>query len=178
MLDYYAILEVHRAATQEELKKAYVRLAKLYHPDVTKLPLNEATEKMAELNEAYAVLGNPEKRRAYDNPQVTVYASYDNSLAYAMANKVLREQCQRYQVSLQELSAEAELDRLWEEFTEDTHYTYHRLQEVKSLEPETITPYLTCLGLFAKAFAKAGAQIRAEQLQEKLRLELNQASRA
>ncbi len=64
MKDYYAILGVSRNATQEEIKRAYKRLARQYHPDVNKSP--EAEEKFKEINEAYAVLSDPEKRRIYD----------------------------------------------------------------------------------------------------------------
>jgi curved DNA-binding protein len=64
MKDYYAILGVPRTATQEEIKRAYKRLARQYHPDVNKSP--EAEEKFKEINEAYAVLSDPEKRKIYD----------------------------------------------------------------------------------------------------------------
>jgi molecular chaperone DnaJ len=62
--DYYEILGVDRNATQEEIKKAYRRLALEYHPD--RNPSKEAEEKFKEISEAYAVLSDPEKRRQYD----------------------------------------------------------------------------------------------------------------
>ncbi|MGC8916334.1 MAG: molecular chaperone DnaJ [Thermoanaerobaculum sp.] len=63
--DYYEVLGVGRNATQEEIKKAYRRLALQYHPD--KNPGNkEAEEKFKEAAEAYAVLSDPEKRAHYD----------------------------------------------------------------------------------------------------------------
>ncbi len=62
--DYYEVLGVSRDASQEEIKKAFRKLALKYHPDRNKSP--EAEEKFKEINEAFSVLGNPEKRRQYD----------------------------------------------------------------------------------------------------------------
>lgn len=60
--DYYSVLGVHKGATQEELKKAYRKLAHTHHPD--KKGGDEV--KFKEINEAYGVLGDAEKRRQYD----------------------------------------------------------------------------------------------------------------
>lgn len=62
--DYYEVLEVPRTATPEELKKAYFKLAKKYHPDTNKSP--ESEMKFKEINEAYEVLKDEQKRAAYD----------------------------------------------------------------------------------------------------------------
>src|SRR3972149_11833455 len=62
--DYYEVLEVGREASAEDVRKAYRRLAKLYHPDVNKAP--GAEERFKEINEAYAVLSDDSRRAAYD----------------------------------------------------------------------------------------------------------------
>ena len=62
--DYYAILGVPRSATQDEIKRAYRKLARKHHPDVSKDA--DAEARFKELGEAYAVLKDPEKRAAYD----------------------------------------------------------------------------------------------------------------
>ena len=62
--DYYRTLGVAREAPADNIKKAYRKLARKYHPDVSKEP--DAEKRMKEVNEAYEVLSDPEKRAAYD----------------------------------------------------------------------------------------------------------------
>lgn len=62
--DYYATLGVDKGATADEIKKAYRRLARKYHPDISSEA--DAAEKMTALNEANDVLSDPEKRKVYD----------------------------------------------------------------------------------------------------------------
>ena len=63
--DYYKVLGVSREASDEEIRKAYKKLARQYHPDV-KPGDKEAAEKFKQIQEAYEVLGDPEKREQYD----------------------------------------------------------------------------------------------------------------
>ncbi|MDD4898646.1 MAG: molecular chaperone DnaJ [Methanocellales archaeon] len=63
--DYYEILGIDKNASQEEIKKAYRRLAKKYHPDIN-LDKKEKGEKFKEISEAYEILADPDKRSNYD----------------------------------------------------------------------------------------------------------------
>ncbi len=64
--DYYELLGVSKSATDDDLKKAYRKMAKKYHPDANPDNKEEAEAKFKEVNEAYEVLSNPQKRKMYD----------------------------------------------------------------------------------------------------------------
>ena len=64
--DYYDVLGVSKGASADEIKKAHRKLARQYHPDMNKSNNPATTEKFKEVQEAYDVLSDPEKRRAYD----------------------------------------------------------------------------------------------------------------
>jgi len=71
--DYYKVLGVDKTATEADIKRAFRKLARKFHPDVSKEP--NAAARMAEVNEANAVLSDPEKRAAYDELGRQPYAS-------------------------------------------------------------------------------------------------------
>jgi DnaJ-class molecular chaperone len=64
--DYYAILGVPKNAAEKDIKSAYRKLARKWHPDANLTNQKEAEEKFKEISEAYEVLGDPEKRKKYD----------------------------------------------------------------------------------------------------------------
>ena len=80
--DYYRIMGLPRNASIEDIKTVYKKLAKEFHPDINKTP--EAEAKMKEVNEAYGILGDVNKKASYDrliNPPMifknpTVYWTY------------------------------------------------------------------------------------------------------
>ena len=72
--DYYNILDINKQASPEDIKKAYRKLAKQYHPDRNPDD-KEAEEKFKAVNEAYEVLSDPNKKASYDNPHQDINLS-------------------------------------------------------------------------------------------------------
>ena len=62
--DYYALLGISSNATQEEIRLAFRQMARTYHPDINSAP--DAEARFREVNEAYEILADPEKRKSYD----------------------------------------------------------------------------------------------------------------
>ena len=75
--DYYGILSVPRNATQAEIKKSFLELSKLYHPDLNIENTKNATQKFLEVKDAYNHLSNPSSRLAYNSRLDNIFTSPD-----------------------------------------------------------------------------------------------------
>ena len=68
-LDYFEVLEVEKSASQDDIKKAYKRLASKYHPDRNKS--DDAVERFQKIQESYNVISDPKKRKIYIEQEYT-----------------------------------------------------------------------------------------------------------
>jgi hypothetical protein len=100
--DHYRILGVMRDAEQVVITAAFRALASMYHPDRWKGDVSEATSKMAEINVAYGVLGDPAKRRAYDkaNQSTTTSMGADSAKVDEAFDAALVELESRWEVAV------------------------------------------------------------------------------
>ena len=65
--DYYKILGIEKSASSSDIKSAYRKLAKKYHPDLNQDNKDAAAEKFKEISEAYEILADPQKKKMYDS---------------------------------------------------------------------------------------------------------------
>ena len=86
--DYYAILGVPKTSAEKDIKSAYRKLARKWHPDQNPTNAKQAEEKFKEIQEAYEVLGDPEKRRKYD----VLGSDWQNAAREAERQRTYRQQ--------------------------------------------------------------------------------------
>lgn len=86
MADYYSVLGVKKDASAADIKKAFRKLAKQYHPDATGGD-TEAEKKFIEINEAYDTLGDAKKRKEYDELQANPFGQGNRQYAYSTAGQ-------------------------------------------------------------------------------------------
>lgn len=108
--DYYAILEIGRQSSSEEIRTAYRLLSKKWHPDLN--PGKDVTQKMQDINEAYAILKDPVKKARYD-------FEYDN---YYRTNEAKQERSGRYEKEERKQEYEVHDENLKQDINEARKY--------------------------------------------------------
>ena len=103
MVDYYEILELKKNCSEDEIKKAYRKLALKYHPDRCKEP--EGEEKFKKINEAYSILSEPDKRRQYD-----MIGETSDDIGFTDPFSVFNNIFQQHLSSFMNMNYESELD--------------------------------------------------------------------
>ena len=119
MKDYYLILGLSADATEEQIKSAYHNMAVLWHPD--KNPNRDTTEKMKEINEAYAILSNSESRFRYDREySFYKYAQAANDKEETEEYEI-RDETLKRDVDKARMSAEEFVKNFYSNFKTDTN---------------------------------------------------------
>lgn len=147
MLTYYDILGVSNRADQNEIKEAYRKLQKKYHPDVYQGgDIELATEKIKQVNEAYSVLSDETKKAEYDQrmfgviPQSNAQPSYQQSFyAQQKAQQQYYEQQQAQQRYYEQQKAQQ--DRANQEFFDSLWKIYYQQPGQKKQEPDYSNPF-------------------------------------
>ena len=114
MKNHYTTLEVSQDATFLDIRKAYLTLSKKVHPD--KNDDSGATEKFKELNEAYEVLSDPEKRKAFQNQfsQMQKQQEFQRKQYFQRQSEFQRQQWDKFEQRVMHIQKQQELERQWE----------------------------------------------------------------
>lgn len=108
--DYYEVLGIQKSANENEIKRAYRKLAKKYHPD-TNQGDEQAAEKFKEINEAYDVLGDEKKRKLYDQYGFAAFQEGFDPEAYKRASSGVSTEASVRAVLVRVVSARAAIIR-------------------------------------------------------------------
>jgi len=96
-MNYYEVLDVSRTATQKDIRRAYLELAQIYHPDrlrsMRQNVRKRAEDKMKVINKAYTILRNPVERASYDSKLAQQYIE-DRNRQIILTNPIEQENCQ------------------------------------------------------------------------------------
>ncbi len=154
---YYDVLDVERNATQPEIKRAFRRLAKKYHPDTSREESDEAARRLKEIIAAYRVLGNERERARYD--------------VLMQAAPSVEKELQRNETRTREEYAEQVLGDLLAGHGSRALRLYDELSAEEDFELENylgIKDYLDCIFLLAEQFENAERFREAAELYEEL----------
>lgn len=118
MKDYYLILGISVDATERQIKSAYHNMAVLWHPD--KNPNRDTTEKMKEINEAYAILSNPESRLRYDREYSFFKYNHTSNNKEDSDDYEIKDEALKRDVYNARMSAEEFVKHFYSNFKKDT----------------------------------------------------------
>ncbi|MGD2175406.1 MAG: DnaJ domain-containing protein [Candidatus Brocadiaceae bacterium] len=154
---YYDVLDIERDATQPEIKKAFRRLAKQYHPDTNRHSSDESARKLKEIIAAYRVLSNERERARYD-----VLMQSAPGVEKEVRRNAARTRKEYADQMLADLLAGRgrRALRLYDEMAEDSEFSLEEHLELKD--------YLDCIFLLAEQFEKADRFREAAALYEEL----------
>lgn len=153
--NYYDILQINKNASPEIIEKAYKVLAKKYHPDLqAKENKKQAEERLKEINEAYEILSNPEKKQNYDDlllsqeqkvePNLEELLLKKQQLEQELLQKQRLEQQLEQEKHMQEIAYQEQLQRARQQAYHDAYIQDLKNRGYKIRYKKTIKDYLKC----------------------------------
>ena len=109
-MDLYNILEIEPTSTETDIKKAYHRLAKIYHPDKNKEP--NANEKFQKIQSAYEILGNDKTRQEYQKMNYKDKLSFVEILEKIINDNLNMSELKKYGINLEKTSTNIDINTL------------------------------------------------------------------